>query len=153
METEDMPNLSARPPITSEALTAIPAASPYILYSRLNALVIPTIQRYVNGIASQNGQEELSINPFPINIEAAKNCIKNFVMGFISIRSSQKPATNIIDAPMATMRYSNGWNNRNVSINETNTAIPPIKATYRVFQRSSRGTDIHFNFTAAFRTK
>jgi hypothetical protein len=60
---------------------------------------------------------------------------------------------NINRPPKPTVKYSKGRNRKNDITKDMNTAIPPISATYLVFQRSSLGIDIHLNLIAATLTK
>ncbi len=88
------PTETLKPNRKKAAIAAVPAESPSMLSSRLNALVIPTTHRMVSGMAIADSVYVSIRTPPRIRRHAARICAISLTCGRRRRQSSISPVTN-----------------------------------------------------------
>jgi hypothetical protein len=130
--------------IQLEETKEIPLESPSILSRILTALVMPTIQKTVKGMAIIGYEMILIFTPKKMTVIAKITSIINLVYGFNSTRSSYCPKPNMaveqIRKPIVNLLR--GMKIREEIMKDTKIPMPPNRAVGFLCQRSSLGSAI-----------
>jgi hypothetical protein len=130
--------------IQLEETKEIPLESPSILSRILTALVIPTIQKTVKGMAIIGYEMILIFIPKKMTIIAKISSTMNLVYGFNSMRSSYSPKPNMaveqIRKPIVNLLR--GMKIRQEIMKDTKIPMPPNRAVGFLCQRSFLGSAI-----------